>query len=235
MKIKIITIIITIFLFFSVTAAAASYSKIWKQRLKEPWINHMLFISDKELNENNTYEKLRTFFNECTIPKEFYDRIQKYVGDYFKDGESDLPPNETSLSRIANEITDNNATLFCHQQAYLFIAGVIAMFSHYDEHLKRYVLNDECGDFKMELWRSFDVSAPPIYLYRSHIQVVINKWNGSEIFYINGKYSNRLEVDTWENEFRPFNKRNDCLFFPFFPAKLNSVIITGKRLIPLSR
>jgi len=221
---KVILIIFTIILILF-SSTIVSSTKIWKPKRKELWINLMNFYSDEEMKKNNTYDKLRAFFNECITPKDFYDRIEQYVGDYYKDGDSDLPPDVTQLSIIVDEVIDNDAVLYCNQQAYLFIAGVIAIYSHYGEDLQKYVLNEGCGDFKLEIWRSFDLH-PPILPYRSHEQVVVDKWNGTEFFEINGRIANRVEVDTWEDEYRAYHKRLDCLIFPFFPAKLNSVIYT---------
>jgi len=228
MKLKVIAVILIIFGSAIIVRAAndsACLSKIWKNRLREPWFNLMLFVSDKELNKNNTYEKLKTFFNGCDTPKEFYDRVQKYVNESLDVPDYDLSMNEWRLPIIVDTIIDYNATLYCQQQSLLFLAGVKAMFSHYDENLGRYVLNDGCGDFKLQIWRSFDLH-PPIFPYRSHVQIVVDKWNGTDRFEINGKTTHKIETDTWENEYRAFNKRNDCLFYPFFPAKLNSILFT---------
>ena len=238
MKLKILAIAIIIIIFGSTIVVRADndsayQSKIWKNRLREPWSNYMLFVSDKELQKNNTYEKLKIFFNECITPEDFYDRIEKYVRDAYKKGvgDPDISSSQLHIEFIVNEIIDNNATLDCQHQSLLFAAGVKAMFSHYDEELGRYVLNDGCGDFKLEIWRSFDLT-PPIFLTRSHVQVVIDKWNGTDIFKINNTLANKIEVDTWEDEYRVFNKRNDCLFWPFLPAKLNSILYTGSRFFP---
>ena len=227
-KIIIVTIfMITLLLFSGITASATS-EKVWKHRLREPFfIYYMNFVRDSELQKNNTYDKLRTFFNGCDTPQEFYDRIQKYVNESLDVNDYDLSMNEFRLPNIVDTIVDNNATLFCQQQTFLFAAGIKAMYSHYDNQTKRFVLNDGCGDFKIEIWRSFDLN-PPILPFRSHVQIVIDKWNGTDTFLINEKTVDKIETDTWENEYREFNKRDDSLFYPFFPSKLNSVMYTGR-------
>jgi hypothetical protein len=229
-KKTLMTVLVIIFLIFSGMAASASHSKIWKHRLKEFWFNYSLYVDDEELQKNNTYEKLRNFFNGCDTPGEFYHRIQQYVNESLDVNDYDLSMNEFRLPIIVDTITDNNATLYCQQQTFLFAAGIKAMYSHYDDQLGRCVLNDGCGDFKIEIWRSFDLN-PPILPFRSHVQIVVDKWNGTDSFLINDKTVDKLETDTWENEYRAFNKRNDCLFYPFFPAKLNSILFTKNEIL----
>jgi hypothetical protein len=229
MNIKILAIIAIFLLLgssFVILTKGETSAEIWKIRIKEPWFNYMFFINDKEMQKNDTYEKLKTFFNGCNTPKEFFDRIQTYVNESLDMANYDLSMNECRLSIIVDTIIDYNATLYCQQQSLLFAAGVKAMFSHYDEQLGRYVLNDGCGDFKLEIWRSFDLH-PPILPYRSHSQIVVDKWNGIDIFEINDKNADKIEIDNWENEYREFDKRNDCLFYSFLPAKLNSILYTN--------
>lgn len=179
---------------------------------------------DDELLKNDTYDKLRAFFSCCDTPSEFYGRIQQYVCDAEIAGPGDISIIEMPvLSFIVNTIVDYNATLYCHQQALLLAVGIKAMFSHYNVEMGAFVLVDGCGDFKLEFWRSFDLR-PPIRPYQSHLQLVIDEWNGAKIFEINNIGADKIEVDTWE-------KRNDCLLYPLFPAKLNSILCTTKNYV----
>jgi hypothetical protein len=132
---------------------------------------------------------------------------------------------EKRLSVIVDTIADNKSTLWCTQQTFLFIAGVKAMFSNYDEKLRRYILNDECGDFKLEIWRCW-LHFPPKLPFRTHVQIVVDMWNGTDTFEITDKNADKIEIDNWENEYRAFDKTNDCLIYSFFPAKINSVLYT---------
>ena len=222
-KIRIFLIFLIIFLLFSNFNVTASILKIWKTETEELWINYFWYVNDRALHKNHTYEKLRTFFNGCNSPLDFYNRVQEYVKDAYKDGDPDT--NKRDLPSIVNEIIDKNATLDCWHQTLLLVGGIISVFSVYNEGVKRYTLNKSYGNFKLEIWRSFDIH-PPIYPYRSHIQLVVDKWNGTNIFDTQVKIINKIEIDTWENEYRPFNKRNDCLIYPFLPSKLNSIIDT---------
>ena len=215
-----------VFIFTSGKAISSTPTIIWKESKKEIMpINWTTFISDSEIEKNNNYEKLRKFFNDCETPRQFYDRMQQYIKELSKTKDYSLPINENKLNVIVDAVADNNATLYCHQQVILLAAGVKATFSHYDERAKKYVLNKGCGSFKLEIWRSFDLHFP-LLPYRSHVQLVVDKWNGTDTFEIKKVNTDKLEIDTWENEYRAFNKRNDCLFYIFFPAKLNSVIYT---------
>jgi len=232
LKLVLIIVIVVTPLLFSCVTTSVSSQKIWKDKRKELiFFNYLRYICDNEMKKNNNYEKLQTFFNNCITPLDFYNRIQEYIDDAYKEIDPDIPSSQRHLTNIVNEIMDYNATLDCAHQSLLFIAGVKAVFSHYDDQLGKYVLNDDCGDFKIEIWRSFDLH-PPTYPYRSHVQVVIDKWNGTDTFEIDNKTVNKIETDTWEDEFRTFNKRNDCLFFPFFPAKLNSILYTKSKFFP---
>ena len=129
------------------------------------------------------------------------------------------------MVRETDAVANINQTLYCQQQVYLFLAGVKSKFSHYDSNLDCFILNEGVSDFKIEIWRSFDTKRP-VLPYRSHFQLVVDIWNGSDLFYFEGKIVDKIEIDTWENEYRKFDKRLECLIYPFFPAKLNSVLQT---------
>jgi len=203
---------------------------VWRVQHQDffPWC-WMYDVRDSELHENHTDEKLRLFFSGCTTPREFYDRIQAHVLDSYREIQyTDLAMNEQRLPVIVDTLTSNETVyLFCHHQALVFVAGVKAMFSTYDEQQKRYVLNDSYGEFSLEIWRSWDFH-PPIFPYRSHVQLVIDTWNGTEQFTIENVTFERLETDNWEDEYRGFNKYNDCFFYPFSPAKRNSRTYTDE-------
>ncbi len=184
-------------------------------------LNYTSLITDEEFNTKDTYQKLRKFFSGCKSPIDFYERIQETVKDAYKEGNPDT--SETSLSRIVEEIEDNKANLHCVQQSLLLCAGIKAMYSNYDEKENRYYLDENYQEFKLEIWRSFDLT-PPILPYRSHAQVVIDVWNGTDYFEIDGKQVDKIEVDTWENEFRTFNKENEYIIHPTFCAKLDSIL-----------
>jgi len=225
-----ITGIIIIPLISSCFTNSVSSHKIWRNQRKEIiFLNYPKYICDGELKKDNNYEKLQKFFNNCSNPKDFYDKIQKNVYDAYKETNTDIPNTQRKLTNIVNEITECNATLDCVDQSLLFVAGVKAMFSNYDKQLKQYIIKDGLGNFKIEIWRSFDLH-PPIFFHRSHVQIIVDKWNGTDTFQINNKTLDKIETDTWEDEFREFDKRNDCLFYPFFAAKLNSIIYTKSTL-----
>jgi hypothetical protein len=214
----------------TVPITSASSSKIWKDKLKEIFNSWAVPAnSDKEMLKNNTYEKLRTFFGGCDTPWQFYDRVNKCVLDSMKGVPSDLPMLPAlfgpKLSDVVDCITDEDASLWCYHQVWLLAGGIKAMFSYYDETKSTYVLNDGCGDFKLEVYRSIDLHRP-IFPWRSHVQMVVDMWNGTDTFVIDNKTVDKIEIDTWEGEYREFDKWNDCLFYPFFPAKLNSLFYT---------
>lgn len=204
---------------------------VWKIKPKQIFL-HLTFPlctinSIRQMNLNYTYEKLRTFFSNCQTPEDFYFRMQNYIRDAGVEAEPDFPNifEIPSLSQTADSIIDYNASLYCLRQTILLAAGIKAMFSHFDSSVNDYVLDDNHSHFKLEIWRSFDLHKP-ILPYRTHYQLVIDMWDGKDYFNVNNKIVDKIEIDTWENEFREFNKRNDCLFFPFFPAKLDSLFIT---------
>ena len=178
-----------------------------------------------------TYDKLRAFFSGYDAPSEFYGGIQQYVCDAGITSPGDINIIEMPvLSVIINTIVDYNATSYCRQQALLLAAGIKAMFSHYNAEMEAFVLVDGCGDLKLEFWRSFDLR-PPILPYRSHLQLVIDEWNGTKIFEINNITADKIEVEMQESEFRTWDERNDCLLYPLFPAKLNSILCTTKNYV----
>lgn len=223
-----ITILLVSTLLLASTVSASTPSKIWKHKLKDFFNNWAAPAnSDKEMLKNNTYEKLRTFFNGCSTPKQFYDRVNQSVRDSVNGIPPDLPMwiaiFGPRLSDVANCIVDNNASLWCYHQVWLLAGGIKAMFSHYDENKSTYVLNDGCGDFKLEIYRSVDLHRP-VFPWRSHVQLIVDMWNGTDTFVIDNKTVDKIEIDTWENEYRAFYKWNDCLFYPILPSKLNSLL-----------
>ena len=232
MKLKIISkfFVILILILFVLPSVNAENLNIWKSRSKEFWPNYMLFLNDRTLRKDGIYDELRDFFSECKTPQDFYNRIQMYVNESPDPRENDLRMNEFRLSKIVDSIKDRKATLWCQHQTFLFIAGIKAMFSHYDENLKRYVIDEECNDFKIEIWRGFDPT-PPVYPWRSHIYLAIDVWNGTDTFEVDNKTVDKIEIDNWYNNFREFDKRNNCIFYPFFPAKLNSLLCTKQKII----
>jgi len=218
-----IKISIILILIFSNIFISVSSEKVWRHKSKELWFNYTLYSNDWEFKINKTYDKVNIFFNECKTPEDFYERMQKYVKDAYKEGPPDL--SNSRLYLIVDEVSDNNATLHCIQQSNLLLAGIKAIFCNFSNDHRRYFLKEGYGDFEIEIWRSFDLH-PPILPYRSHIQIVIDMWNGSDTFLIENKTVDKIEIDTWEDEFRAFNKRDDCLLYPFFPAKINSILYT---------
>jgi len=207
-------------------------SKVWRQIPCDLWVYYGKFLKDKEIIRNNTYEKLNIFFKNCTTPKDFYDRIQECVADASLNGPDSEHQGEPIISKLIDTLADNNSTLWCHHQTILFGAGVKAVFSDCDEQNETLILKPGFGDFKLEIWRSV-VPIPPIIPIRTHVQLVINKWNGTDFFCINNRTFNRLEVDNWQNQYRGFYRRNDDWFFGLVPAKINSLIFTGRSFLDL--
>ncbi|RLF53350.1 MAG: hypothetical protein DRN24_01210 [Thermoplasmata archaeon] len=226
----ILILFICINISFSVSAKTFNNSNhTWETRLKEIDINILSFANnDREMLYNNTYQKLRNFFINCTTPYEFYNRINMSILEKNTINPWQHDCYGFDLSRIVDTVVNKKKPiLWCHQQAILFAAGVKAVFSHYDEDKKQFVLNKNCGEFKIEIWRSLSLIRP-VFPYRSHVQLIIDKWNGTDTFIINNKTVDKIEVDTSENEpIREWHKTNECLIYPFFPAKLNSIMFTS--------
>jgi len=191
-------------------------------------MNELFFANNRrEMLSENTYEKLRIFFSNCSTPSDFYIRINESIVDLNETDTSQHDLYGWDLSEIVDmALNKEDPILWCHQQATLFAAGVKAMFSHYDEQIGRFVLNDDVGDFKLEMWRSFSL-VPPIAPYRSHRTLVIDIWNGEDYFLIDEEFVDKIEVDTSADDpIREWDKRNDCLLYPFLGAKLNSFLYT---------
>ena len=200
---------------------------IWIGKSKEIWPNLTLFLNDRLLKKNNTYQKLRTFFSGCYVPLDFHNRIQKYVSKSLDFKENDLNWIDFRLPLIVDKVQKNNGKLSCHQQIYLFMAGVKAIFSQYNDNFRKYVIKKDIGDFKLEIWRKFDLT-PPLLPYKSHIFLVIDIWNGEENFEINNETVEKIKIDTWYNEFKKFDKTDDYLKYPYFPPNINSIMFTIK-------
>ncbi|MBN1280143.1 MAG: hypothetical protein JXA00_00670 [Candidatus Thermoplasmatota archaeon] len=229
-------ILACIFLLLTVplVTQGAGAEKTWRIKYRDHCLFPccwMWYVRDSELHTNQTDEKLRGFFTGCQTPRDFYDRIQQHVRDSFREIiYTDLDMNMRSLPVIVDTLLSNDTVfLFCHHQAFIFAAGVKAMFSTYDEQTNRYVLNAGCSDFSLEIWRSADLHEP-ILPYRSHVQIIIDEWNGTSVFELNNVTTDRIEADNWEDEFRPFNQFDDVPFprcFPrFFSALKNSLLET---------
>lgn len=230
---RIITVLILLSILFCSCASVTSISskKVWRQMPIDLWAFFGKYLRDEELIKNNTYEKLNIFFRNCTTPKDFYDRIQECVIDANLEDYYSEFRGAPIISGIIDTLDDNQSTLFCHHQTILFAAGVKAVFSDYDEQNETFTLKPGYGDFKLEIWRSIVPVYPKVPI-RTHVQLVINKWNGTEFFCVNNRIYNRLEVDNWENQYRGFNRRNDDWFFGLVPAKINSLFFTGRQIFP---
>jgi hypothetical protein len=218
-----------IFLFCSPLIAMSPPHGVWEDRVQELWIDELSFANDEgALLKNNTFEKLTLFFVNCSTPEDFYWRIRDSVISINTSNPWQHDLEGFDLVQIVDLLfSGKKPVLWCHQQAVLFAAGVKAMFSHFDEQLGRFVLNEGCGTFRLELWRSFSLTRP-VFPYRSHRQLVIDTWNGNEMFSVDGKMVDKIEVDTAEGEpIREWHKTNECLFYPFLPARLNSIMYTS--------
>jgi hypothetical protein len=200
-------------------------NSIWIGKSKEIWPNLTVFLNDRLLKKDNTSQKLKTFFNGCISPLDFHNRIQKYISKSSDSKKNELNWLDFRLPLIVDRVKNYNAKLSCHQQIYLFMAGVKAIFSKYNENLSRFFITKEYGDFKLELWRKFDLT-PPLLPYKSHIFLVIDIWNGEENFKINNEIVDKIKIDTWYNEFKEFDKTDEYLKYPNFKPNLNSVIYT---------
>ena len=199
--------------------------KGWKCDLKEFFYNYLRpATSINELKKDFSYDKLRTFFMGCSTPDQFYERIQQHVTDATNQNQADLTVKldyfGAKLADVANTITDNDSTIWCHQQLWLMIAGIIATFSHYDDELQMFVLNKGCGDFKFEVWRTWDLD-PPILPYRSHVYLVVDSWNGTDSFIIGTESFDKILMDTYWNEYVGFEHERTLL-----GPKLNSYLYT---------
>ena len=201
----------------------------WKVKYRDflplPW---PYYIRDSCLIKKNTAEKLRTFFIGCETPRDFYERIQENINDYYIDEnsqkEADLSMREKRIDVIVDKVIQGNCTLYSFQQSLFLIAGIKAMFSTYDESEKKFILNEGLGDFKIEIWRN-KCNLPPVLPYRSRIKIVVDQWNGTETFEY-GEQVEKIEIDTYQNNYREFTKYNDFILNPLMPAKLNSIIST---------
>ncbi|MCD6448868.1 MAG: hypothetical protein J7L58_07530 [Thermoplasmata archaeon] len=158
-----------------------------------------------EINHKTIYRWLNIYFDGCSSMRSFYNRVQELCGDAWKNGVNDPPSeldmNKKSLYDIMKTIINDNdppTYLFCHQQAILFAAAVKARYSEWNG--ERYVLKSGYNDFIFYFNVKFENN--PL----GHIQLVIDKWNGQDWFYYKGKWYNKWEADTWENQYRPWNK-----------------------------
>ena len=205
--------------------------KIWDIQNKDIFFeNRIENIEDAELLKYNTYENLKVLFNGCETPRDFYQKIQEEINDYFFEDSGNkntmISIKNENISDIVNVSIDSNTVLCSYQQALLLAAGIKSIFSVYNEEENQFELKPNCGDFKIEIWRS-KCYIPPIILFRSRLKIVVDVWNGTDLFELNGVQYDKIELDTYQNNYRGFNKFNDFLFCPISPSKLNSVLITN--------
>ena len=201
----------------------------WEDHAQELWFNELSFANDEyALLRNDTFQKLILFFVDCSTPEDFYWRIRDSVISLNTSDPWQHDLDGFDLVQIVDTLSSGRKpVLWCHQQVVLFAAGVKAVFSHFDEKLGRFVLNEGCGCFRLEMWRSFSLTRP-VFPWRSHRQLVIDTWNGTEIFSVDGEMVDKIEVDTAEGEpIRAWDKTNECLFLFFFPARLNSIMYSS--------
>ena len=157
--------------------------------------------SDWQMHMFRTHEILRKFFEGCYTPKDFYDRVNECIEDakFFPDIWIAY-----FLPRLVYLVEDGHARMWCTQQVMLLAAGVKAVFSHWDEKLQRYVLNEGIGDFRFEFWDSCDETML-IPIRSSHLQLVVDTWNGDTM----PMGYEKLEIDPWMNQFREWKPENE--------------------------
>ena len=216
-------------LVWSPLVAISSPPGLWEDLGEDLWFNELSFANGEyALLNNDTFQKLILFFVDCSNPEDFYWRIRESVISLNTSDPRQHDLKGFDLVQIVDTLSSGKKpVLWCHQQVVLFAAGVKAVFSHFDEQLGRFVLNEGYGNFRLELWRSFSLTRP-VYPYRSHHQLVIDTWNGTEMFSVDGEMVDKIEVDTAEGEpIRAWDKTNECLFLFFLPARLNSIMYTS--------
>ena len=192
--------------------------RIWTGKKDEVlWAVDISALANNKDEMNKSYDKLREIFENCRTLKSFYNRINEII----EDGTWTVDYRGYKLSKIVDVVYQNKhnkrkTTLWCHQQAILFAAGVKAMFSHYDEKVGDYVLDEGHGDFKFEFWREFDTQ-PPVYPWRSHYFTVVEMWDGEQI--------EKKKVDTWKNRYEKWDKNREPSCLGIQPER-NSLMYT---------
>ena len=79
--------------------------------------------------------------------------------------------------------------LWCHQQAILIAAGIKVRFSEYNSVANKFVLKEGYNDFDIKFIRSYDNSGILTIPWRTHVQLTIGRWNGTDC---------DIEIDTWD-------------------------------------
>ncbi|MDD3492391.1 MAG: hypothetical protein PHZ19_02695 [Candidatus Thermoplasmatota archaeon] len=179
-------------------------TRVWKNvNVKVLRISCSDICNDKEgIRSGDTCLLLREFFAGCRTPLDFYQRINSSTQD------AQIIPDIFfcfSLEKLVSRFQAGDTNLWCTQQCMLLVGGIKAVFSHWDDSLNRYVLNDGCGDFRIQFWESCDDMIFPYFPL--HSQVVIDMWNGDET----PMGCERLEIDCWSNyigEWQPWDHRN---------------------------
>ena len=172
--------------------------KAWKSQIYPLDIGYVYYFatyanSEVDMLNGETYNFLRDFFKACKTPQQFFNKVNSTIIDADDCHISNLPCEEMSLSKIVSKVKerindDEYPVLWCHQQAIFLAAGIKARFSHFDENMGAFVLDDSVDHFDIRFYRSWDFNLP-FFPWKSHTQVVVKKWNG---------YNCSIEIDTWD-------------------------------------
>lgn len=144
-------------------------------------------------------------FKGCSSMRSFYQRMEELCKDARDPDEGNPSPDlyrwQKKLSVIVQKVLEKRdnqerASLFCHQQAILLAAAIKARFSV--PYGSTYVLKSGYGDF------TFYFNMGQDGYPSGHVQLVVDKWNGSDWFYDrkNHTWFNKWEIDTWEDQYR---------------------------------
>ena len=143
---------------------------------------------EKELFVNNTHTKILNLFKNCNDLEDFFNVGQKYFKDAERKNPNALPQSELRLSKIVDAVSEGKE-LWCHQQAILIAAGIKVRFSEYNSVANKFVLKEGYNDFDIKFIRSYDNSGILTIPWRTHVQLTIGRWNGTDC---------DIEIDTWD-------------------------------------
>ena len=137
------------------------------------------------------------------------------INDAFIDSEKrSVPLKNSTLINLCYDIHNDGCSMCCIQQILIMIYGIMATFSTYDNQSNTIILDSSYGHFSIEIWRSFDLNFP-IYPWRSHHMIVVDKWNGEDFFILENKIIDKILIDPWINRYENWDLSD--IFFLFKP------------------
>ncbi|MCD6223245.1 MAG: hypothetical protein J7K12_06165 [Thermoplasmata archaeon] len=172
---------------------------IWKDEFFNGIWNVAKFAND-ELELLKSRDKILEIYMECHSFLDFYERTKSIM----EPAHGNSIFFSRRLSKIVNFVSKKmekgkKAKLWCYQQAILMAAGIKAVYSEWSNDIGKFIGK---GDFEFK----FYVGRKE----RSHVELVISKWNGKKI--------KAVSMDTHLEE-HPFSWKGNARY-------LNSVMKT---------